>query len=443
MTVCRPVRPIRALLGLILSGAIVSPAMAHERPADAGPPTDPVSDAGQAVSFDLSGEIRVRQESYANPAWGNAPDDGFVWLRAIARATVKAGPAQVVVEPIIGHAIGVAGGPGPVDRTGIDMMQAYAEMSLPLGEDTAVSVSAGRELIALGSERLVGKRYGPNIPQPFDTVQVSVRDAHSRLELFDARAVRIGPGNFDDTSSDGRRLKGAYFTVQARQGVSFDLYWIGYRDLAARFAATTGEERRDTFGLRMFGQWQRLSWNWETMVQRGRFAGRDIRAWSQATETSVDFPGTPMAPRLRFRANIASGDKAASSDRVESFNAMFPKGRYFGELTPLGPRNIVNLNPGVILKPARRLQLELNVAAFWRASQTDGIYDLAGRELLGPGAVRARHIGNLIEASIGFDREDGLSLAASIGVFTAGKFTQQSGADRTIMMVGGEATQRF
>ena len=29
MTVCRPVRPIRALLGLILSGAIVSPAMAH------------------------------------------------------------------------------------------------------------------------------------------------------------------------------------------------------------------------------------------------------------------------------------------------------------------------------------------------------------------------------------------------------------------------------
>lgn len=395
------------------------------------------------MSVDLTGETRLRFESYAEPEWGNAPDDGFLWLRAIAKARVRAGPVQIIVQPIIGHAIGVAGGPGPVDRTGIDLLQASAEWRIPLNEGTQVSLSGGRKLIALGSERLVGTRYGPNIPQPFDALQVSVVSTNARLELFDAHAVRIGPGNFDDTSSGGRRLRGGYFSVQAAQGVSFDLYWIGFRDMASRFAETTGQERRDTFGVRTFGQWQRVSWNWETMVQRGRFAGRDIRAWSQATETTVDFPDVPFAPSLRLRANIASGDKAASSKRLESFNAMFPKGRYFGELTPLGPRNIINLNPGLILRPSRRVQLELNAAAFWRASPTDGIYDLAGRELRRPGANRARHVGNLIEASIGFDRDDGLSLAGSVGVFTAGQFMQQSGAGRVIIMVGGEATQRF
>jgi hypothetical protein len=432
-----------ALAGVILLGAQVSPTAAEENGADAGVAESSLPSPEPQLSVDLTGEARLRFESYAEPEWGNAADDGFLWLRAIAKARVRAGPAQIVFQPIIGHSIGVAGGPGPVDRTGIDLLQASAEWRIPLKGGTHISVGGGRKLIALGSERLVGTRYGPNIPQAFDTLQVSAVSTNARLELLDAHAVRIGPGNFDDTSSGGRRVKGAYLTLKAAQDVSFDLYWIGYRDMEARFAGTTGDERRDTFGLRMFGQWQRISWNWETMVQRGRFAGRDIRAWSQATETSVDFPDAPMAPRVRLRANIASGDKAQSKNRVESFNAMFPKGRYFGELTPLGPRNIININPGLLLRPAPRVQLELNVAAFWRASPTDGIYDLAGRELRRPGANRARHVGNLIEASMGFDREDGLSIAASIGVFTAGQFTQQSGAGRAIMMLGGEVRQTF
>lgn len=396
-----------------------------------------------ALTASISGEARLRHEGYANTDWGEAPDDGYLWLRLIPLANLESRAAQVVIQPIIGYAVGVAGGAGPVDRTGIDLLQGYAELSHALGTDTRVSVRAGRMLLALGSQRLVSTRYGPNIPQPFDGATVIVSRGAARVDLVEARAVAIGPGNFDDHSGSGSRLRSVYLTAEAARDIGFDLYWIGFNDPAARVAGTVGAEARDTFGMRLFDARGRLSWNWETMVQRGHFAGRSIRAWSQATETAMAFPDATLAPQLRLRANIASGDRAGTGERLESFNALFPRGRYFGELTPLGPRNIINLNPGILITPAPGMQAEINLAAFWRASRTDGIYDLAGRELRRSGTSGARHIGNLIEASLAYELSPGVSLGASLGAFTAGRFLRDTGRGKTIIMLGAEATWRF
>lgn len=428
-----------ALGAVLLTGAAQSAAAQDGEAA----PQGPVDDASNAVSFSLGGEARLRYEGFDEPGWGDAPDDGYLWLRLMPLAKVEGAGGAIVVQPIIGHAIGVRGGPGPIDRTGIDLLQAYAELHQPLGEVATASLWAGRRLISLGSERLVGTRYGPNIPQPFDGVQIGLTRGSARIDVIDAHAVVIGTGDFDDSSAGGRHLRSVYFTAEAARDVSFDLYWIGYRDRAARFGEVLATEARDTFGLRLFGARGRVAWNWETMVQRGTLAGRSIRAWSQATETSLSFPHAPVPAQLRLRANIASGDRAGTPGTIESFNAMFPKGRYFGELTPLGPRNIINVNPGLILAPERRVKVEINLAAFWRASRSDGIYDLAGREIRPAGSARARHIGSLAEASLAVDLDKGLSLTASLGAFTDGPFIRQSGSGRTIVMVAGEATYRF
>lgn len=400
-------------------------------------------DRSQALATSVSGEVRLRHEAYARPEWGDAPDDGYLWLRLTPKVTAEAGPVGVVVQPILAYAEGVAGGAGPVDRTGIDLMQAYAELHLPLDDRTTLGLRGGRSLIALGSERLVGKRYGPNVPLPFDGVQMSLMRGAARLDLIHAWASEIGPGDFDDGSVRRRHLRSAYLTAEPAPDLHVDLYWIGYTDRAARFGGIGGREARDTFGLRLFGQHGRLAWNWETMIQRGNFAGQSIRAWSQATETSIRFPETPLAPLLRLRANIASGDRSHGDRRLGTFNAMFPKGRYFGELTPLGPRNIVNVNPGLVLDPGGGVQIEINAAAFWRASRLDGIYDLSGRELRAPGITRARHIGNLAELGLSVELSHEWSLAASAGAFTAGRFIERSGAGGTIWMAGTEITCRF
>ncbi|MDF8331708.1 alginate export family protein [Novosphingobium cyanobacteriorum] len=388
-------------------------------------------------------ELRARYEGFDNTDWAQKPDDGYLWLRAMPYADIHAGPVRAFVQPIAGYARGVAGGPGPADRTGLDLMQGFAELRVPLRGSTLMTLRGGRQLIALGSERLVGLRYGPNIPQAFDGARVLAETGRFHLDLFALRPVQVGPGNFDDTPSDVRRLSGAYLTTRLGGGASADLYWLHYRNDRATFGGVTGAERRETYGLRLFGKRGRLAWNWETMIQRGQFAGSAIRAWSQATETSLSFPELRYRPRLRLRANIASGDARRGDGRLGTFNAMFPKGKYFGELSPIGPRNIVNLHPSLDLDLGHKVSLDISGIAFWRQTTGDGIYDVPGQLIRAPGSSRAHHIGKQVEMVVGWQATPVLSCAASLSLFVPGAFLRETGPSRPIRMAGLETMLKF
>lgn len=401
--------------------------------------------ADGTVTVTLGAEARARYERFDNNLWGQppAPDDGYLWLRFMPVADVHAGPLRAFVQGIAGRAVGVGAGAGPADETGIDLLQGFADLKLPLGDRTEVTLRGGRELMALGSERLVGLRYGPNIPQPFDGVRLMLGRDGAQLQAMHLRPVAIGPGDFDDRTSPARRLDGLYATLPVGQGIKADLYWLQYGDDAARFGGITGRERRDTYGLRLFGARGALSWNWEGVVQHGRFADAEIRAWSIATETAYAFPEAPLAPRLRLRANVASGDRDPGDGTLGTFNALFPKGKYFGELSPIGPRNIINLQPAIDVDLGRGVTAELAAGAYWRASRGDGVYDVPGQLVRAAGGSDARHIGNQVEVLIGWQASTILSLSASASLFTPGEFLRETGPARPIRMLGAEAMFRF
>lgn len=384
-------------------------------------------------------ELRARYEGFDNPLWGSERDDGYLWLRAMPYVDLQAGPVRAFVQPIAGYTRGLSAPKGPADETGIDMLQAFADLRLGTPETGTLTVRGGRSLIALGSERLVGLRYGPNIPQAFDGVRMTASRGRFRLDGFHLRPVQVGLGDFDDRTSDTRRLDGVYATVALDGGANADLYWLGYRNHAARFGSVSGAEARDTFGLRLFGKRGRFSWNWETMIQRGSFAGKRIRAWSQATETAISF----RHMRLRLRANIASGDRDSQDGTLGTFNALFPKGRYFGELTPIGPRNIINVHPSIDVNLGHNVTLELSGAAFWRETAGDGIYDVPGQLIRAAGGSRARHIGNQAEVVASWQITPLLACSASLSLFTPGQFLRDTGAAKTIGMAGVETAFKF
>lgn len=400
----------------------------------------PLDDSGDAY-LTLGGEARARFESFDNNLWGDppAPDDGYLWLRVMPHADLHAGPARVFVQGIAGYARGVGVGKSPADETGIDLLQGFGDIRLKLGADSSLTLRGGRELMALGSERLVGIRYGPNIPQAFDGVRAIAEHGPVRVDAFHLRPVAIAGGDFDDNTSKTRRLDGLYTTLSPAKGIGIDAYWLGYENESARFVGRTGRETRDTFGLRFFGRRGDLGWNWEAMVQRGHFAGDRIRAWSLATETAWSFPGAPLKPRLRLRANIASGDRDPGDGKLGTFNALFPKGKYFGELSPIGPRNIVNVHPSVDFDLGSGVTVELVAARFWRESRGDGIYDIPGGLIRPASGSRARHIGDQLEISAGWQANPLLSFSASLSSFRAGAFLRDTGPARTIHMVGAEA----
>ncbi len=394
------------------------------------------------ASFGL--EARARQESFRANEWGSAdtPDDGYLWLRLMPHADLHAGPARVFVQGIAGYARGVASGPGPADETGIDLLQGFADIAVPLGAEATLTLRGGRELIALGSERLVGIRYGPNVPQAFDGARAIMETGDLRIDAFRVRPVAIGQRDFDDETSETKRLSGLYVTRELGAPATLEAYFLAYTNEQARFQRGSARERRRTFGARLSGRSGGWSYNWEAMLQRGSFGGHGIRAWSIASETGYTLSAVPLKPRITLRANIASGDKG-DGDRLQTFNALFPKGKYFGELSPIGPMNIINLHPAIDLDLGGGFELGVAGVAYWRQSKGDGIYDLPGNLARRGTRADRRFIGAQGELLLSWQADPTLSYAASYSLFAPGGFIEDSGPARTIHMLGLEAMFRF
>lgn len=397
----------------------------------------PLDAASSYLSTGL--EVRLREEGFRNNGWGGAPapDDDYLWVRAMPYADLHVGPVRAFVQPVIAYADGVKPSAGPTDRSGVDLLQGFAEVSLPTGADTIV-LRAGRQLMPLGSERLVGARYGPNVPLAFDGVRADIHAGSAKVSVFGVEPVRAGPSDFDDRALSAKKLWGVYATLP-----NLDLYYLGYSHRGATFGGRTGEEHRDSFGARSFGHARDWRWNVEGVFQTGRFDGRQIRAWTLGSEVARRFPDSPLSPDLRVRFDVISGDKDPADGKLGTFNALFPKGKYFGELSPIGPSNVINLNPAVSLDLGRNVSLGFAAMAYWRYSEADGVYDIPGNVIRAPGASRARFIGKQAEITLDWQATPDLDLSASLSAFEPGAFIRQTGPAKTIGMFGLEANFRF
>ena len=83
----------------------------------------------------------------------------------------------------------------------------------------------------------------------------------------------------------------------------------------------------------------------------------------------------------------------AGDGRLGTFNPLFPRAKYFGELTPVGPLNLMNLHPSVDLTLSDEFSLSASAIAYWRMSLEDGVYDLSGNRLRSGAESRSRYIG--------------------------------------------------
>lgn len=380
-------------------------------------------------------ELRTRSESYRNNLWGGAasPDDSYLWLRVLPYADLHVGKARAFVQPILAYAVGVSPSAGPVDQTRADLLQGFAEVDLG-----PVNLRAGRQMLSLGTERLVGTRYGPNVPLAFDGARADVAFGGARVSLLAMKPVQPGPRSFDDATSDAKALWGVYAALP-----ELDIYYLGYRNHVARFGGQTGYEVRHSVGLRSHGTRGDWHWNVEGVAQFGHFERQKIAAWTVGTEVGRSFPTLPLAPDATLRFNIVSGDGKPGDGRLGTFNALFPKGKYFGELSPVGPTNIVSVNPRLSGALSERVSFSLAAMAYWRYSRADGVYDIPGNLVRAAGDSSERFIGKEAEVTVAWQATPEWELSTSLSAFAPGAFIRETGPGRTITMLGLESNFRF
>lgn len=279
----------------------------------------------------------------------------------------------------------------------------------------------------------------------FDGGNIVLRRGHWRLDAFGTRYVSTDTGVFDDSSDTGRSLWGVYAVRSRAQDHTsgMDLYYLGYRRNEATFEQGEGKEVRHSWGARFWRTSSPFDYNVEAVVQTGRFANTDIRAWTLASDTGYRIETAPGRPRLGLRADITSGDRDPHDDRLGTFNPMFPKGGYFGLVSTAGPSNHMDLHPQVTLSFRHDLVMTASWLFFWRQEVGDGVYGIPGNVLRSAEGTRARFVGQSPGVETVWQLTKRLSLTGNASLFTAGSFIQESGPARTIGYLAGWTTYRF
>lgn len=174
-------------------------------------------------------------------------------------------------------------------------------------ETGSATLQGGRQLLAYGSERLIGLRFGPNVPQAFDGGLGRVEIGPWRADTFFMQPVENNLHDFDDRT-DGSRKLWAFYATRSLPNINtssgLDLFYIGNNNTMAEYKQGAGQETRHTIGSRFFGQRNNWKWDLESHFQFGAFGTGDILAWSVASNTRYTFADVVTGPRCRYRGCV-------------------------------------------------------------------------------------------------------------------------------------------
>lgn len=376
----------------------------------------------------LSGEIREKSIYVSNIEYD--PDNGDNGLKWGQRLSLT---ADSKISSILRNRITFISATqkdestSPADRNLLD----FQELHFDLGTETNF-FRVGRQELSLGSSRIIGTRNGTNVKRTFDGIRGLFKTNRWSINSFSLREVKVEQtGAFNDEANKGRKLAGIYSTLDLGHS-GLDLYYI-YSALDDRISVENdGTQRRNSIGLRSFGEISNLFWNWEAIYQTGKQKDVDISAWTLATNTGYIFRGAHWTPKLMLSTNIASGDEKAGDGRLGTFDAIFPRGNYFSQLALLGPSNFFNLHPSISASPQDGMNIFFDINFYWRYDTDDGIYSPSGRMLRDGNTSDDRYVSTSVSSGIEWQITQPLSLSILLTRAEPGAFIESSGPSRPI-----------
>lgn len=301
-----------------------------------------------------------------------------------------------------------------------------------IGPFRSVVLRAGRQELSFGSSRLVSTREGPNVRQSFDGARLSLQARQWTIDGFATKPAQTKRGLFDDSANHEQTFWGVYaarpLPVLPLNGGA-DLYYLGLDKKRARFDQGVGRERRHTIGARLWNPRGTLDYNFELAYQFGVFEAKrkgHIRAWTMASDTGYTFRDTPLEPRVGFKTNVTSGDKDPNDADLETFNPLFPKGAYFGQLSPVGPLNHRDLHPNLELAFPKNISLAADWVFYWRQGARDAVYGVPGNIQRLGNRSRDRFIGHQPGIEMSMRADSHTTFTINYASFLAGRFLRET-----------------
>lgn len=372
----------------------------------------------------FGGEVRAELDWARNEDWGakNVGSNTFLLQRYQLHADLHlSNRIRIFGQLRSGLENGRKNGSRPIDEDQLNIQNLFIELVPYAGLENKLTFRLGRQELQYGSGRLIDVREGPNLRLYFDGAKAAYASKKWQVDAFIMANVGVKTGIFDNSIGYTPNLWGVYSTYGVDRKLNVDLYYLGIDRRSAIFDEAMADELRHTIGTRLWTNGNKLLYNFEIGYQLGKFGAGDIRAWGGSLDIGYRFTDLSGAPTIKLRSDFISGDKMKGDGRLETFNAMYPNGGYFGMNPQAGPANLISFHPNLTWKPVGKLLLSLETVCYWRQSLNDGIYRPDGTLSLGASNSNSRYIGTSYISTISWQINKFLSYNSGIQFFkTAG-----------------------
>jgi len=377
----------------------------------------------------LGGQLRGRFEDLSAPALAGTGKDDFLYLSRL-RCDVRLRAqswlrffAQVQDSRVFGY-----NGPAPTSmQDPLELRQAYVEIGGE-GENT-IRARVGRQVIALGSERLVGPSNWGNVARSFDGARLSIYEPGIALDLLAATVVLADPSRFD-RHKPGEHLYGSYLGLsKLLRGASVEPYVFIKQTLnVVGEKGRVGDALTATIGARVIGKADyNLDYSAEIAAQRGSYATDRVSALAGAYTVGWTLASAAWKPRFILEYKHSSGDPASKDGVRQTFDQLYASLHGFtGIEDQVGWKNLRNPRAAIEANLTKNLKLQVDFNDLYLATVQDGLYNCSGTRTILNRNATSRHIGREADMFATYQQSKHLQFGAGFGHIFAAQYLHES-----------------
>ncbi|WP_413580847.1 alginate export family protein [Bdellovibrio sp. HCB288] len=360
------------------------------------------------VSITTGGYFRWSEEWFTNPNFGRGTNEsqGYFLQRYLAHVEVKDTETNIrgYLQAKYSEIANKFGNLNSTDRDDGDIHQAFFENKY---------LRAGRQEIPVGSTLLVGVREGPNSRLSFDAIK-GFLPGSKNSEIFLGHPVEITPSFVDNRPAD-TLLGYVYFnSVLKADPSSADFYLMYYDDFTSLLY---------TLGTRWVYKTEFISIDTDFLLQSGRYED-ELNVWAYGLASRVKMPVLNSFDATLLLSYF-SGDKDPNDSEYNTFNALFPRGQYYGWSGEIGHPNVIALVPAITWHISDALSWTNNFAFYWRENTHDGVYRGSG-SLLRTATNEERFTATQVNSSAEWKLNKLFSIYYEYSYTAAGAFIKES-----------------
>ena len=382
----------------------------------------------------LHGAARFRAEDYHGVDFEPENERGFLLHRYRFSAAVRITPWMRAFGEMQDAREAGAPLPGAGLKDPLDLRQAWISLGTGNGP---WDLTAGRQMLAFGSERVVGAGEWGNTARVFDAVKLGLHRGEDRVDVFSASVVRNDVDEWDH-HQDGDNLHGVYGAVSSLVPVvSLEPYVLWRKSPSFSTAGARGPYDSWTYGFRA-ADIALEDWDCEVELtgQRGDIGPSRLASWAFTAVGRHMWNDISWRPTAVAEMSFASGDRNASDGVVNTFDQLYPTnhGKY-GVVDQVGRRNMKDVSGGVWLHPFKRVIVKAEAHSFWLANRHDGLYTAGGGVSIPAvaGGAISSDVGRELDVMSDFHLSKHYEIGMQVGHLFPGKFvrTYSPGVGRT------------